>query len=67
MGVAIQYVVETPGGEELTAISQNRAPWEEPEGIGPGSEVLLTWDPRHTFIVARDQPDQQPEKEEVNA
>ena len=55
LGVAIQYVVETPGGEELTAISQNRSPWEEPDTIGPGSEVLLTWDPRHTFIVAKEE------------
>ncbi len=55
LGVAIQYVIETPGGEELTAISQNRKPWEEKDTIGPGSDVLLTWDPRHTFIVTKEE------------
>ena len=51
LGVAIQYQVKTAGGEELTVIAQNR------NGSGPeqprvGQDVLLTWDPRHTIVVA---------------
>jgi spermidine/putrescine transport system ATP-binding protein len=53
LGVSIQYVVTAPGGEELTVIAPNRD-GEQPRTLGPGQEVLLTWDPQHTFVVARD-------------
>jgi spermidine/putrescine transport system ATP-binding protein len=54
LGVAIQYQVMTAGGEELTVIAQNR------NSLGPaqpeiGQDVLLTWDPRHTIVVASEQ------------
>jgi spermidine/putrescine transport system ATP-binding protein len=26
----------------------------QPADLGVGQEVLLTWDPQHTFVVARD-------------
>jgi spermidine/putrescine transport system ATP-binding protein len=53
LGVSIQYVVTAPGGEELTVIAPNRD-GGQPAGLGVGQEVLLTWDPQHTFVVARD-------------
>lgn len=52
LGVSIQYVVRTPGGEELTIIQQNTG--AEPASIGPGNEVLVTWDPEHTFVVSKE-------------
>jgi spermidine/putrescine transport system ATP-binding protein len=53
LGVSIQYVVTAPGGEELTVIAPNRD-GGQPAALGVGQEVLLTWDPQHTFVVARD-------------
>jgi spermidine/putrescine transport system ATP-binding protein len=52
MGVSIQYVIRTPGGEELTVVQQNTG--DDPSSIGPGREVLVTWQPEHTFVVNRD-------------
>lgn len=53
LGVTLQYLVRTPGGEELTVVEQNRA------GVGgatcgPGQEVYLSWDPAHTFVVSKE-------------
>jgi spermidine/putrescine transport system ATP-binding protein len=53
LGVSIQYVVTAPNGAELTVIAPNRD-GRQPRTLGPGQEVLLTWDPQHTFVVARD-------------
>ena len=53
LGVSIQYVVRTAGGEELTVFAQNRD-GAEPGSLGPGREVLLAWDPQHTFVVAKE-------------
>jgi spermidine/putrescine transport system ATP-binding protein len=53
LGVSIQYLVIAPGGEELTVIAPNRD-GGQPSALGVGQEVLLTWDPQHTFVVARD-------------
>jgi spermidine/putrescine transport system ATP-binding protein len=52
LGVSIQYVVRGPGGGELTVIAPNRA--GRTPSLGAGTEVLLTWDPEHTFAVDRD-------------
>ena len=52
LGTAIQYVVHTAGGEEFTAIEQNRT-GRGPQSLGPGREVLLAWDPVHSFLVAK--------------
>jgi spermidine/putrescine transport system ATP-binding protein len=56
LGTAIQYVVHTPGGEEFTAVEQNRL-GAEPESIGPGREVTLAWDPAHSILVAKESID----------
>jgi spermidine/putrescine transport system ATP-binding protein len=54
LGVSIQYVVKTAGGEELTVIAQN-ADGAEPAALAPGREVQLAWNPDHTFVVAKEQ------------
>jgi spermidine/putrescine transport system ATP-binding protein len=53
LGVSIQYVVTAPGGEELAVFAPNRD-GVQPHALGVGQEVLLTWDPQHTFVVTRD-------------
>jgi spermidine/putrescine transport system ATP-binding protein len=53
LGVSIQYLVRAPGGEELTVFAQN-FDGSEPDSFGPGREVHLTWDPHHTFVVAKE-------------
>jgi spermidine/putrescine transport system ATP-binding protein len=50
LGVSLQYVVRTPGGEELTVIEQNRGAGS----VAAGQEVLLAWDPEHTFVVTKE-------------
>jgi spermidine/putrescine transport system ATP-binding protein len=54
LGTAIQYVVHTAGGEEFTAIEQNRR-GNEAESMGPGREVLLAWDPAHSILVSKEE------------
>jgi spermidine/putrescine transport system ATP-binding protein len=51
LGVSIHYLVSTSAGRELTVIAPNRDVGAE--SIGPGRDVVLTWDPLHTFIVQR--------------
>src|SRR3954452_14014955 len=53
LGTAIQYVVRTAGGEEFTAVEQNRG-GNAADSIGPGRDVLLAWDPAHTIVVAKE-------------
>ena len=54
LGTSIQYLVRAAGGEELTVFAQN-LDGEEPDSFGPGREVNLTWNPHHTFVVAKEQ------------
>jgi spermidine/putrescine transport system ATP-binding protein len=51
LGVSLQYVVQTAGGEELIVICQNDE-GVAPDAFGAGQDVQLSWDPRHTFVVA---------------
>jgi len=53
LGVSIHYVVRSAGGEELTVFQQN-LDGSEPDSLGAGREVQLSWDPQHTFVVAAD-------------
>ena len=53
LGISIQYLVRSAGGEELTVVAPN-VDGSEPESFGPGREVQLTWDPHHTFVVAKE-------------
>jgi spermidine/putrescine transport system ATP-binding protein len=54
LGVSIQYVIRTPGGEELTVVQQNTG--GDGASIGPGRDVLVTWEPEHTFVVDKGEP-----------
>jgi spermidine/putrescine transport system ATP-binding protein len=54
LGISIQYVIRAAGGEELTVFAQN-LDGSEPDSFGPGREVDLTWNPHHTFVVAKEQ------------
>jgi spermidine/putrescine transport system ATP-binding protein len=54
LGISIQYVIKAAGGEELTVFAQN-LDGAEPDSFGPGREVDLTWNPHHTFVVAKEQ------------
>jgi spermidine/putrescine transport system ATP-binding protein len=56
LGVSIQYVVETKAGRELTVIAPNRD-GDTTDSIGPGRAVSLAWDPAHTFVVQRQEPE----------
>ena len=58
LGTSIQYVIKALGGEELTVFAQN-LDGSEPDSFGPGREVDLTWNPHHTFVVAKEQPSEQ--------
>jgi spermidine/putrescine transport system ATP-binding protein len=53
LGVSIQYVIRSAGGEELTVFAQN-LDGAEPDSLGPGREVQLAWAPQHTFVVAKE-------------
>ncbi|MFF2330521.1 MULTISPECIES: ABC transporter ATP-binding protein [unclassified Streptomyces] len=46
IGVSTQYVVESPAGKALQVYEQNV---ERRAGLTPGTEVVLHWNPAHTF------------------
>jgi spermidine/putrescine transport system ATP-binding protein len=46
IGVSTQYVVESPVGKGLEVYAQNV---EHRAGLEPGAEVVLHWNPEHTF------------------
>lgn len=50
-GVSTQYLVRMPWGQELTVFAQNLGPSGRFE---VGSEVALSWDAGHTFLLAGD-------------
>jgi spermidine/putrescine transport system ATP-binding protein len=52
LGVSIQYVIKSTGGEELTVFAQNTN-GSEPQALAVGREVQLVWRPEHTFVVER--------------
>lgn len=54
LGVSLQYIVRTPGGDQMTIIEQNR---EDGDTVGPGREVVLAWRPEHTFVVTKEAQD----------
>jgi spermidine/putrescine transport system ATP-binding protein len=53
LGVSLQYLIRTPGGEEITVVEQNRDGMHG-GSVGPGQEVLLAWRPEHTFVVTKE-------------
>ncbi len=46
IGVSTQYVVESPAGTALQVYEQNI---ERDTRLVPGAEVVLHWNPAHTF------------------
>jgi spermidine/putrescine transport system ATP-binding protein len=52
LGVSIQYVIQSSGGEELTVFTQNTN-GSEPHALAVGRDVQLAWNPEHTFVVDR--------------
>jgi spermidine/putrescine transport system ATP-binding protein len=48
IGVATQYIIETPCGE-ITVYVQNARPGAD--GVSPGERVALSWTPESTFVV----------------
>ncbi len=52
IGVSTQYLVETRDGHRMTAYAQNLETAGVAEARARGEKVRLTWQPRHTFVVA---------------
>ncbi|MFI2779048.1 ABC transporter ATP-binding protein [Streptomyces sp. ALB3] len=52
IGVSTQYVVESPAGTALQVYEQNI---ERDGRLVPGAEVVLHWNPEHTFGLDADQ------------
>ncbi len=52
LGVSTQYQVEARGGARLTVYEQNVERATRSELWTPGEDVLLTWSPDHSFVVA---------------
>ena len=55
LGVSTQYQVEARGGARLTVYEQNVERATRSELWSPGTRVLMTWAPDHSFLV-RDDP-----------
>jgi spermidine/putrescine transport system ATP-binding protein len=53
LGVSTTYVVRTQGGTDLTVYAQNTG-GAGLETLGPGREVVLSWEPPNTFVVAKE-------------
>jgi spermidine/putrescine transport system ATP-binding protein len=52
VGVSTQYLVQTQDGHRMTAYSQNLETASVAEALADGQKVRLTWQPRHTFVIA---------------
>jgi len=52
VGVSTQYLVQTGDGHRMTAYSQNLETASVAEALADGQKVRLTWQPRHTFVIA---------------
>jgi spermidine/putrescine transport system ATP-binding protein len=53
LGVSTQYVIRTDAGHELSVFSQNAGGQDH---LGPGRNVIVAWEPDHTFVVAKETP-----------
>ena len=52
LGVSTQYQVEAPGGARLTVYEQNVERATRAELWSPGEQVVMTWNPDHSFVIA---------------
>jgi len=53
LGVSTTYVVRIQGGTDLAVYAQNTG-GTGLETLGPGREVVLSWEPPNTFVVAKE-------------
>jgi spermidine/putrescine transport system ATP-binding protein len=61
LGVSTQYLVSTGDGQKVTVYAQNLDTSGATQVIGDGEAVCLSWQPTHTFVIARNPEDgQQP-------
>ena len=51
MGVSTQYQVEVPGDRRITVFEQNVERASKAELWEPGEEVVVAWQPQHSFVV----------------
>jgi spermidine/putrescine transport system ATP-binding protein len=56
MGVSTQYQVEVPGERRLTVFEQNVERASKAELWEPGEEVVVAWQPQHSFVVKDEGP-----------
>jgi spermidine/putrescine transport system ATP-binding protein len=56
LGVSTQYQVELPDASRITVYEQNVERARRSELWAPGEQVVLTWSPDHTFVIAEEQP-----------
>lgn len=61
LGVSTQYIVRTDGGHDIQVFAQNAGAGLET--IGPGRRVVAGWDPKHTFVVPKEQKSNDPAPE----
>jgi spermidine/putrescine transport system ATP-binding protein len=52
-GVSTSYECETQDGSSVVVYVQNLASSSGPTGVAAGSRVRLSWEPEHTFAVAK--------------
>ena len=52
LGVSTQYLVQTAEGHRLTVYAQNLDTAGAGELLADGQRVVLTWKPRHTFVIS---------------
>jgi spermidine/putrescine transport system ATP-binding protein len=52
LGVSTQYQIDARGGARFTVYEQNVERATRSELWAPGEEVVLTWSPDHSFVVA---------------
>jgi hypothetical protein len=51
MGVSTQYQVDLPGDRRLTVFEQNVERATKAELWEPGEQVVVGWQPQHSFVV----------------
>lgn len=53
VGVSTHYIVRTDGGHDIQVFAQNTGGGLET--LGPGRRVSASWQPEHTFVVAKEE------------
>ena len=61
IGVSTQYVVRLDGGQDVVVYAQNLETSGVAEQHPVGQQVRLTWQPKHTFVIAAAAPRRAPQ------